>query len=186
MTPDEDTLITAHARVAHALEAAWARGVAQSSPLALLLVALDGGEQAAGAAVVGTLERALRVHCGRDRDIVLRRRHDEFLALLPDTPPAGARRVGEQIVEAMHQGDSTTTVSVGVVVAVPDEQHSATDLLHRAEAILRSAQNHGGDGVQGGVGTGTRSPARPKTLLATLRDLLPKKKQDPNLKRRSD
>jgi GGDEF domain-containing protein len=183
MKARQDTLITAHARVETALQAAWAEGTAKSSPLAVLLVAFDGGETAAVAAAVDTLERALRVHCGRQRDTVLRRKHDEFLALLPDTPPAGARQVGQQIVEAMRHDSATHTVSVGVAVAVPDEQQSATGLLRRAGSVLQSAQEQGGNRCLGGA-----SPASspPKSTLARLRDLLPGKRKDSDLKRRTD
>ena len=149
--------------VDHALQSAWTRGAVESSPLALLLVAFDGGDRAATADAVDTLERALRVHCGRNHDIVLRRHTDEFLALLPDTPPAGAHRVGEQIVEAMRAGDRTTTVSVGVAVCVPDEQQSSNDLLHRAETLLQSAQDRGGNRCLGG-GHKNSSPPAPSAL----------------------
>ena len=184
MTSQEDTLITAHARAESALEAAWNDGIAKSSPLAVLLVAFDGGDRAANHDAVNTLERALRVHCGRQRDIVLRRRHDEFLALLPDTPPAGARRVGEQIVEAMRNGGNSATVSVGVAVSVPDEQQCATDLVRRAETVLQSARARGGNQCLGGAETPASTP--PQSALARLRDLLPGKKKAPDLKRRTD
>jgi GGDEF domain-containing protein len=185
MTPHEDTLIAAHARVENALKAAWADGITKSSPLAALLVAFDGGDQAAGAEAVDTLERALRVHCGRQRDIVLRRKHNEFLALLPDTPPAGARQVGGQIVEAMRRGDNLITVSVGVAVAVPDEQRTPSDLIRRAESALRASRDNGGDRCTGGTAAGA-APSPPKGALAQLRDLLPGKKKDSDLKRRTD
>lgn len=184
MKARQDTLITAHARVETALQAAWAEGIAKSSPLAVLLVAFDGGDQAAGAEAVDTLERALRVHCERQRDIVLRRKHDEFLALLPDTPPAGARQVGGQIVEAMRRGDHPTTVSVGVAVSVPDEQQSATDLVRRAETVLRSTRAHGGNQCLGGAET--PSSTSPQSALARLHNLLPGRKKAPDLKRRTD
>jgi len=184
MTPQEDTLIAAHARVEEALEAAWAGGLAKSSPLAALLVAFDGRDRAVNGDTVDTLERALRVHCGRQRDIVLRRRHDEFFALLPDTPPAGARRVGEQIVEAMRNSDNPATVSVGVAVSVPDGRQSPGDLLRRAEKNLQSAQDHGGDQCLGA--TGPASPPPPQSALARLRDLLPAQKKASDLKRGTD
>ncbi|MGA0093948.1 MAG: hypothetical protein ACO3J2_06595, partial [Chthoniobacterales bacterium] len=45
-----------------ALETAWRRASAESSPLTLILVGFDKPETAAG---IGNLERALRVHCAR-------------------------------------------------------------------------------------------------------------------------
>lgn len=184
MTAREDTLIAAHARIEGALQAAWARGSAESTPLALLLVGFDKPETAVG---IGILERALRVHCARTHDVFLRRAHDEYVAVLPDTPPAGARHVGEQIVAAMRAEDTDHThrISVGVAVAVPDEQRSPTDLLRRAESALQASRDNGGDRVTGGAAAGTAA-SPPKSPLAQLRDLLPGKKKDPNLKRRTD
>ena len=168
-----------------ALERAWSRGSAESSPLALVLVGFDKPETAVG---IGILERALRVHCARTHDVFLRRAHDEYVAVLPDTPPAGARHVGEQIVDAMRAEDTDHThrVSVGVAVSVPDEQQTPATLLRRAETALQAARDNGGDRVTGGAAAGTSSPAPPKTALAALRELLPAKKKDPDLKRRTD
>lgn len=184
MSPHEDTLIAAHARVESVLQAAWARGSAESSPLALLLVGFDKPETAVG---LGILERALRVHCARTHDVFLRRVHDEYVAVLPDTPPAGARHVGEQIVAAMRAEytDHTHRVSVGIAVAVPDEQRTPTDLLRRAESALQASRDKGGDRVTGGAAAGTAA-SPPKSPLAQLRDLLSGKKKDPDLKRRTD
>lgn len=184
MTEHEDTLIAAHARIESALKAAWARGSAESTPLALLLVGFDKPETAVG---IGILERALRVHCARTHDVFLPRAHDEYVAVLPDTPPAGARHVGEQIVEAMRAEDTDHShrVSVGVAVAVPDEQRTPADLLRRAESALQASRDNGGDRVTGGAAAGT-SASPPKSPLAQLRDLLSGEKKDPVLKRRTD
>ena len=37
----------------------------------------------------------------RDRDLITRHANGSFVAILPDTPPPGARHVGEQIVDAL-------------------------------------------------------------------------------------
>ena len=168
-----------------ALESAWRRASAESSPLTLILVGFDKPETAAG---IGNLERALRVHCARTHDVFIRRAHDEYLAVLPDTPPAGARHVGQQIVDAMRAEDTDHThrVSVGVAVSVPDEQQTPATLLRRAETALQAARDSGGDRVTGGAAARASSPAPPKTALAALRELLPAKKKDPDLKRRTD
>ena len=176
--------LEARERLNNALQSAWVRGSAESRPLALLLVGIDKAETAGG---VGILERALRVHCARTRDVFIRRAHDEYVAILPETPPAGARRVGEQIIAAMRAEDTDHAhrVSVGVAVAVPDEQRTPSDLLRRAESALQASRDHGGDRVTGGTASGTAGPS-PKSTLARLRDLLPGKKKDSDLKRRTD
>jgi diguanylate cyclase (GGDEF)-like protein len=184
MSPHEDTLIAAQARIESALQAAWIRGSAESSPLTVLLVGFDKAETAVGC---GILERALRVHCARTHDVFLRRAHDEYVAVLPDTPPSGARHVGEQIVAAIRAEDADCMhrVSVGVAVAVPDEQRTPSDLLRRAESAMQAARDNGGDRVTGGAPAGATQPP-PKSSLARLRDLFPGKKKDADLKRRTD
>jgi len=182
-TPNLSAL-EAREKLKQALQSAWVRGLAESSPLALVLVGFDKPETAAG---VDILERALRVHCARTHDVFLRRAHDEFVAVLPDTPPSGAHHVGEQLVESMRAEGSNHMhrISVGVAVAVPDEQRDSSDLLRRAESALKAARDSGGDRCIGGAGSGTASPP-PKGALAQLRDLLPGKKKDLDRKRRTD
>lgn len=187
MASDSSPLSTLEAReqLTKALQSAWIRGSAESSPLALLLVGFDKTGTAVG---VGILERTLRVHCARTHDVFLRRAHDEFVVLLHDTPPAGARHVGEQIVEAMRAEDSEHThgVSIGVAVAVPDEQRDSSDLLRRAESALQAARDNGGDRVVGGAPARTATPTAPKGVLAHLRDLFRGIRKDSDLKRRTD
>lgn len=167
-----------------ALQSAWTRGSAESSPLALVLVAFDKPETAVG---MGILERALRVHCARTHDLFLRRARDEYVAVLPDTPPAGARYVGEQIIAAMRAEDTdhTHSIAVGIAVAVPDEQRTPSDLLRRAESALQASRDNGGDRCTGGAAVGA-APSPPKRAFAQLRDLLPGKKNASDLKRRTD
>jgi two-component system, sensor histidine kinase LadS len=183
MAADTATLSALEAReqLNNALQSAWTRGSAESSPLALVLVAFDKPETA-----VGILEPAMKVHCARTNDVVLRRANDEFIAILPDTPPQGARRVGEQIVEAMRAAADghTHRVSVGVAVAVPDEQSGPDELMRRAQSALEAAREKGGDTCVGGSAAGSKPP--PKGALAHLRSLLPQATQDPTRRRRVD
>lgn len=174
--------LEAREQLNNALQAAWTRGSTESSPLALLLVAFDKLETAVG---VNALERALRVHCARTGDVFVRRAHDEFVVLLPDTTPAGARSVGEQIVEAMRAEDTDNMqrVSVGVAVAVPDEHREYAELLRRAESAAQAARDSGGDRVAGGAAART---AVPKGVLAQLRDLFTGTKKNFGFKRRTD
>jgi PleD family two-component response regulator len=161
----------------------WNRCAAEGIPLALLIVALDPPPAGHNGEILAHLDRALRVHCARDRDIVDRRADGIFVALLPDTPPPGARHVGEQIVEAMHHApEPVATVSVGVAAVVPSENDEATSLLTRAERALHAAQNQGGNRCAGGS---TPAPP-PKGPLTQLRDLFPRPKKDPAHQRRTD
>jgi GGDEF domain-containing protein len=181
--PPIPSALEAREQLHKALETAWSRGSAESRPLALIMVGFDKPETAAG---IDILERALRVHCARTLDVFLRRAHDEYVAVLPDTPPAGARHVGEQIVAAMRAEDTDHThrVSVGVAVTVPDEQRGPDDLMRRAQSALEAARDKGGDTCVGGAATGTNQP--PKGALAQLRRLLPQATQDPTRRRHVD
>lgn len=181
--PPAISALEAKEKVRTALQSAWNRGGAESSPLTVVLVSFDTSATAVG---VEILERAMKVHCARTNDIVIRRASDEFIAILPDTPPQGARRVGEQIVEAMRAADDDHThrVSVGVAVAVPDEQREPDDLLRRAQSALEAARDKGGDTCVGGVAPGSNLPR--KGALARLRSLLPQAPQDPTRRRHVD
>lgn len=161
----------------------WNRCAAEGLPLSLLIVALDPPHAGSNGGILAHLDRALRVHCARDRDIVDRRADGIFVALLPDTPPPGARHVGEQIVEAMHHApEPLATVSVGIAAVVPSVTDESTSLLTRAERALRAAQNQGGNRCAGAT---TPAPP-PKGPLAQLRDLFPQTKKDPAHQRRTD
>jgi diguanylate cyclase (GGDEF)-like protein len=181
--PPPISALEAKERVQAALQNAWSRGAAESSPLTVALVSFDTSATTTG---VEFLERAMKVHCARANDVVLRRASDEFIAILPDTPPQGARRVGEQIVEAMRAAadDYTHRVSVGVAVAVPDEQSGPDELMRRAQSALEAAREKGGDTCVGGSAAGPKPP--PKGALAHLRSLLPQATQDPTRRRRVD
>lgn len=181
--PPPISALEAKEKVRTALQSAWNRGAAESSPLTVALVSFDTSATAVG---VEILERAMKVHCARTNDIVIRRASDEFIAILPDTPPQGARRVGEQIVEAMRAADDDHThrVSVGVAVAVPDEQRGPDDLMRRAQSALDAARDKGGDTCVGGSAAGSNPPR--KGALAHLRSLLPQAPQDPTRRRHVD
>lgn len=165
------------------LQGEWDRCAAEGTPLAVMIVAPDHTALGHEEDVRRQIERALRVHCARDRDVITRRVNGSFVAILPDTPPPGARHVGEQIVDALrHAPEAAATVSVGVAGVVPSAGDEPSSLLARATRSLRAAQEQGGNRCAGG-GSGP-APA-PKGTLAQLRDLLPKKK-DPERKRRTD
>lgn len=157
-----DSPVGAPPPLANALRSAWLRGCTDSRPLAILMVAFDAAALPATAEAKAYLARVMAVHCARLHDTVMERGPGEFAALLPDTAPAGARSVAEQIVEAMREGDAHPTISVGIAVSVPDERHEPATLLLRAQAALRSAREQGGDRCAGG-GFSSPSPG-PKRI----------------------
>ena len=165
------------------LQGEWDRCAAEGTPLAVMIVVPDHTALGHEEDVRRQIDRALRVHCARDRDVITGRANGSFVAILPDTPPPGARHVGEQIVDALrHAPEASATVSVGVAGVVPSAGEEPSSLLTRATRSLRAAQEQGGDRCAGG---GSAPAPAPKSTLAQLKELLPKKK-DPDRKRRTD
>jgi two-component system chemotaxis family response regulator WspR len=184
--PAPVSALEARQRLDEALHKAWFRCSSESTPLAVILIAFDGPKNTEGEEL---LERALHVHCARTHDVVLRRSNDQFAAILPDTSPAGARLIGERILEAMRSEDNggTHRVSAGITVAVPDEQSDPANLLHHAEASLHAAQAKGGDRCVGGSAiTGAAATKSPSGALSALGKLFQKKKHDEDLRRGTD
>jgi diguanylate cyclase (GGDEF)-like protein/hemerythrin-like metal-binding protein/PAS domain S-box-containing protein len=119
--------------------------------LSLLLIDLDymrvvndryGFE--AGNQVLRELSETAR-KCLRTTDLFGRWGGDEFLVLLPDTPPDGAMRVAERIRTAIESfsfpEDLRMTVSVGVAGGRDDE--SFLSMLNRADDCLFNAKQGG-------------------------------------------
>ena len=165
------------------LQGEWDRCAAEGTPLAVIIVAPDHTALGHEEDVHRQIDRALHVHCARDRDVITARANGSFVAILPDTPPPGARHVGEQIVDALrHAPEAGATVSVGVAGVVPSAGDEPSSLIGRANRSLRAAQEQGGNRCAGG---GSGPAPTPKGTLAQLRDLLPKK-EDLERKRRND
>jgi diguanylate cyclase (GGDEF)-like protein len=124
------------------------------SPLALLMIDLDGfktlndtqGHVAGDAALsaIGTRFREVLRHS----DVRCRYGGDEFLVLLPDTPIGGALKVAENLrheVEALRIGAASGFVvscSIGVAAAVPGELDPVL-IIHRADNALYRAKRGG-------------------------------------------
>ena len=92
----------------------------------------------------------------RGSDVAARYGGDEFAVILPDTPAAGAREVGERIVEALrdhpYRAEGRGPVAVGASIGVasfPADGHAAQALIAGADAALYRVKGGGGRGVQG-------------------------------------
>lgn len=98
---------------------------------------------AAGDQVLAAVGRVLAAHL-RTGDLVSRYGGEEFLVILPDTPPAGALQVVDRLREAVASlkgVPKAVTVSIGVAACHQDE--TAEHLVGRADAALYLAK-HGG------------------------------------------
>jgi diguanylate cyclase (GGDEF)-like protein len=134
----------------------WRRAVRYGSPLALLLVDIDGlkrindqlGHRAGDNLLRGTAT-AIR-HSLRGSDVGARWGGDEFAILAPQTSRDAARRLAERLLAQLKQGrDSTPAVisaSVGIAVFARDERviddpdmlmRAADEALYRAKAAGR-------------------------------------------------
>ena len=130
----------------------------------------DGFGHAAGDLVLAAVGRALAA-CLRTGDLVSRYGGEEFLVILPDTPPAGAMQVAERLreaVAALTGLPKAVTVSIGVAACLQDETSSG--LVSRADAALYQAKNSGRNrvilSIDGGAEGVLRTTAR-RTKQAT-------------------
>jgi diguanylate cyclase (GGDEF)-like protein len=120
-------------------------------PLALVFVDLDhytalveGKGRAAGDETLQELARLLTKH-SRSFTVVARREHDEFAAILANTPKAGALAYAERIratIERHAFGHGPVTASLGVA-ALPADARSAEELTVAAARALNEAKHLG-------------------------------------------
>lgn len=141
------------------LEREWERLRREARPLALLFIDIDyfknyndtyghGAGDECLMAIGGVLKNVAR----RPGDVAARYGGEEFVVLLPGTELAGARELGERIIQdidalAISHAASLVaemvTASVGLAVLVPQEKFSMTDLLAQADAALYAAKHAG-------------------------------------------
>jgi diguanylate cyclase (GGDEF)-like protein len=145
------------------VEHEFARALRYRHPVALIVLSVDGSERLAasyGEAAVdefmGTLEETLR-RCLRDVDLLYRAGPNEFAAILPETPAAGARIPADRFLTQTSRlvfkpSGATTrpvlpfkaTSSVGVADGPGHGVASAEELVQSARASMGSARVAGG------------------------------------------
>ncbi len=105
-----------------------------------------------GDELLSEIARALQ-DATRRVDVVGRYGGDEFLVLLPDTPPANAKKVVNRLVESVRRvglefdSERPVTASIGVAEAVAGDD--AVALLQRADKQAYEAKRAGGDRAVG-------------------------------------
>jgi diguanylate cyclase len=130
------------------------------SPLSLLLIDVDKFKEVNdqfGHLVGDEVLRILVDRCrraSRDSDLVARFAGDEFVILLPATPPIEAQRVAERLLRHIVLSPFTTaagaisvTVSVGVATRTPADA-TMDALVRRADEAMYLAKQRGGRGVE--------------------------------------
>ncbi|HEU5468397.1 MAG TPA: GGDEF domain-containing protein [Steroidobacteraceae bacterium] len=141
------------------LQRAWAQGIRERKPLALLLADIDHfkayndryGHQAgdeAMKAVAGALTHFAR----RPLDLAARYGGEEFAIVLFDAKRDQAERVGAEILETVrrlgiaHEGSSAApllTISVGIACVAPAGRRSWAGLVQLADQALYAAKDGG-------------------------------------------
>lgn len=143
----------------------------------------DDHGHAVGDQVLAAVGHALNAHL-RTGDLVCRYGGEEFLVILPDTPPAGARQVAERLrsaVAAIAGLPSQVTVSIGLAGCHQDETHEK--LVGRADVALYAAKEAGRNRVllaEDGAESFLRTTARrirqvPGTESASYRAMVAEK-----------
>ena len=152
-----------------ALSDAMQRGRRMGHSFSILMVDIDRfklvndgfGHQVGDDILVELCRRiggALRTHL----DVVVRYGGEEFVVLLPETGPAGARVVAEKIrhiirMDPFSSGDTRVNVTVSIGVAsFPDDGPDADQVLAMADANMYRAKRAGRDRVTSGPSASPR------------------------------
>ena len=137
----------------------WQRMAREQTPISLILCDIDFfkayndtyGHQA-GDGCLQQVAAALKAAAKRSTDLVARYGGDELVAILPNTPIAGALRVAEEIqlkVENMalahtsSQVSHQVTLSLGIASTIPSAQSSPEVLFAAADRALYQAKTEG-------------------------------------------
>ena len=150
---DELTSLANRRRLTEKLEEEVRRSARTGHLFALLMIDLDHFKEVndrhghqTGDEVLKECARALRGNVRRT-DFVARYGGEEFCVGLPETAPAGARRVAEKLRKAVKDlPNPVPTISIGVAFWEPGS--SANDILHRAAEGLYRATEAGRNRVE--------------------------------------
>ena len=133
----------------------WKRTLRHRHPISVLIADLDhfktinkthGRDE--GDALLRSTAAIIKDAC-RAEDIVARYGGDEFIALLPETDVAGAKRVARRIQEHMPvlPGEPAVTISIGAAAYPRCAVNSIQDLVKLADIALNHAKQAGGNRV---------------------------------------
>lgn len=140
----------------------WQRARREQEPLSMILVDIDHFKELndrhghpAGDDALKFVTTLLKTGFQRGNDIVCRYGGEEFVVLLPNTPPQKAHQRAEKVRKSIEQNPFTRgevslniTASFGVGGLVPQVQHEPLDLLHATDQALYSVKRNGRNGCQ--------------------------------------
>ena len=155
------------------LAAQWKLAIREQSPLSIVMIDVDNFKlyndtygHLAGDEVLKRVATAMQQSFARPTDLTARFGGEEFMVILPSTPPTALARLGERLkrnVEDLHiphTGSSVSdyvTVSIGAAAVIPQKQEPFLRLIEIADGALYEAKKLGRNRVV------THEPDRPDT-----------------------
>lgn len=137
----------------------WRRCQRYSRPLSLAILDIDHfklindtyGHQA-GDNCLRQIAKAIESFCRRPGDFCARFGGDEFAIVLADTTLADAANIINQLMNTIRSlavpnrhspVESIVTLSIGLTTSNPDNAHSDSELIQKADQLLYHAKQHG-------------------------------------------
>jgi len=147
-------------KVLELVQSEFVRSQRMSKSMSILMVDADFFKRInddyghlAGDDVIRSLANRLS-HCLREYDVLGRYGGEEFIVMLPETPIAQARAVGERFRQAIvdsplstSSGEIAVTISVGLASIHRSDKHY-TDIVERADRALYKAKDAGRNRVE--------------------------------------